>query len=99
MPEPIASVDQDAIKSGLSELVQKTIRETINGLLDERADELVGAGRYERSAARDACRARVVGTLPDGRSARVLVAARLKYVAKSEWGTRRYLDVSVLESA
>ena len=31
-------------------------------------------------------RTRVVGTFPDGKSALMLVAARLKYVAGSEWG-------------
>ena len=40
---------------------------------------------------------RVVGTFPDGKSALMLVAARLKYVADSEWGSRRYLDVSLLK--
>ncbi len=39
---------------------------------------------------------RVVGTFPDGRSALVLVVARLKYVADSEWGSRRYLNASLL---
>jgi len=29
----------------------------------------------------------------------MLVAARLRYAAESEWGARRYLDVSMLESA
>ena len=42
-------------------------------------------------------RTRVVGTFPDGKSALMLVAARLKYVADSEWGSRRYLDVSLLK--
>lgn len=42
-------------------------------------------------------RTRVVGTFPDGRSALMLVTARLKYVADSEWGSRRYLDVSLLD--
>lgn len=41
-------------------------------------------------------RTRVVGAFPDGRSALMLVTARLKYVADSEWGSRRYLDVSLL---
>ena len=41
-------------------------------------------------------RTRVVGTFPDERSALMLVTARLKYVAESEWGSRRYLDVSLL---
>ena len=42
-------------------------------------------------------RTRVVGTFPDGKSALMLVAARLKYVADSERGLRRYLDVSLLK--
>lgn len=42
-------------------------------------------------------RTRVVGTFPDGRSALMLVTARLKYVAKSEWESRRYLDVTLLD--
>lgn len=41
--------------------------------------------------------ARVVGTFRDGRSALMLVTARLKYVAESERGSRRYLDVSLLD--
>lgn len=39
---------------------------------------------------------RVVGAFSDGRSALMLLPARLKYVADSEWGSRRYLDVSLL---
>ena len=42
-------------------------------------------------------RTHVVGTFPDGRSALMLVTARLKYVAESEWGSRRYLDVTLLD--
>ena len=29
----------------------------------------------------------------------MLVTARFKYVAESEWGSRRYLDVTLLEEA
>ncbi len=42
-------------------------------------------------------RTRVVGTFPDGKSALMLVTARLKYVAESEWGSRRYLDAALLD--
>ncbi|MBQ3329503.1 MAG: transposase, partial [Eggerthellaceae bacterium] len=42
-------------------------------------------------------RTKVVGAVPDGKSALMLVTARLKYVADSEWGSRRYLDVSLLD--
>jgi transposase-like protein len=41
-------------------------------------------------------RTRVVGSFPDGRSALMLVAARLRHVAGTRWGTRRYLDMSRL---
>ena len=136
MPNPIVSFDEEAVKSELRELVRKTIEETINAMLDEEADQLVGAGPYERTDERAAYRAehyergftttsgqvtlkmpklkdmrfatavierrktrrtRVVGTFPDGKSALMLAAARLKYVADSEWGSRRYLDVSHLK--
>ena len=42
-------------------------------------------------------RTRVVGTFPDGNSALMLVTARPRYVAESEWGSRRYLDVALLD--
>ena len=42
-------------------------------------------------------RTRAGGAFPDGRSALMLATARLKYVAESEWGSRRYLDVTLLE--
>ena len=42
-------------------------------------------------------RTRVVGTFPDGNSALMLVTARLKHVAESEWSARRYLDVTLLD--
>jgi transposase-like protein len=41
-------------------------------------------------------RTRVVGTFPDGESALVLVAARLRHMAGTKWGTRRYLNMDRL---
>jgi putative transposase len=41
-------------------------------------------------------RTRVVGAFPDGQSALMLVAARLRHVAGSRWGTRKYLDMTRL---
>ena len=43
-------------------------------------------------------RTRVVGTFPDGESALMLVAARLRYVAGTKWGTRRYLSIDKLRA-
>jgi putative transposase len=41
-------------------------------------------------------RTRVVGAFPDGRSALMPVAARLRHIAGTRWGTRRYLDMERL---
>jgi len=41
-------------------------------------------------------RTRVVGAFPDGRSALMLVAARLRHISGTKWGTRRYLDIDRL---
>ena len=41
-------------------------------------------------------RTRVVGCFPDGNSALMLVAARLRHVAGTKWGSRRYLDMEHL---
>jgi transposase-like protein len=41
-------------------------------------------------------RTRVVGAFPDGRSALMLVAARLRHIASTKWGKRRYLVMETL---
>ncbi len=41
-------------------------------------------------------RTRVVGAFPDGNSALMLVAARLRHVAATKWGTKRYLQMNRL---
>jgi transposase-like protein len=47
--------------------------------------------RLERLTREIRRRPRVVGAFPDGESALVLVAARLRHMAGTKWGTRRYL--------
>ena len=49
-PNQIAPFDEGAVKSELRELVKKTLEETINAVIDEKADQLVGAGHYERGS-------------------------------------------------
>jgi transposase-like protein len=41
-------------------------------------------------------RTRVVGNFPDGKSALMLAAARLRHVASSRWGSVRYLNMDHL---
>lgn len=42
------------------------------------------------------CRTRVIGTVPDGESALMLVCARLRYIASNDWGKKRYLNMKHL---
>ena len=165
MPGPTVTLNEESPRPDLRELARKTVEDTLNGLLEAEADDLVGAGRAAVAAmlkavhameSREAAeakalavadelermrlgeparvvragyaetltytgfprehwarirtnnaierlnrevrrRTRVVGTFPDGKSALMLVTARLKYVAESKWGSRRYLDVTLLE--
>lgn len=41
-------------------------------------------------------RTNVVGAFPDGRSALMLAAARVRYISDRTWSQRRYMDVSML---
>ena len=41
-------------------------------------------------------RTRAIGAFPDGNSALMLVCARLRHVAASEWGSKRYMDMEHL---
>ena len=43
-------------------------------------------------------RTRVVGTFPDGNSALMLVCARLRHVAGTQWGAKKYMNMKHLET-
>lgn len=57
MSDPIVTFDEAAVRGELKELVRQTVEDTLNALLEEEADDLIGADRYERTAEREACRA------------------------------------------
>ena len=44
-------------------------------------------------------RTRVVGTFTDGNSALMLVCARLRHVAGTQWGNKKYMNMKHLEAA
>ncbi len=44
-------------------------------------------------------RTRVVGGFPDGNSALMLVCARLRHVADTQWGNKKYMKMKHLEVA
>jgi transposase-like protein len=53
----VIQIDEARIRDHLREMVRGTVEETLNAMLDAEADQLCGAGRYERSQARQDTRA------------------------------------------
>lgn len=52
MSNGIIQFNEDLIKHDLNDLVRSSVEETLNALLDKKADELVNVQKYERSASR-----------------------------------------------
>ena len=52
MSEKIITLNEDAVKTELKDLVRKSVEETLNELLDSEAEELTGAAKYERKESR-----------------------------------------------
>ena len=44
------------------------------------------------------CRTRVVGSFPDGNSVLMLFCARLRHVAGTQWGNKKYMNMKHLET-
>jgi len=53
----IIQIDEEGVRKHLKEIVKGTVQETLNTLLDEEADRLCNARRYERTEARKDTRA------------------------------------------
>ena len=53
----VIQIDEARIRDHLGEMVRGTVDETLNAMLEAEADQLCGAGRYERSPARQDTRA------------------------------------------
>ena len=81
-----------------SSLVKKGINETLEYMSfpDQHWRHIRTNNPLERVMREIRRRTRVVGSFPDGNSALMLVAARLRHIAGSAWGTRRYLNTRLL---
>lgn len=49
---PVVQIDKQRIQPHLDEVVQSTVEETLNGLLDAEAERLCGARKYEGTESR-----------------------------------------------
>ena len=61
-------VDTEKVRGHLDEVVRSTVEATLNQLLDEEADRIAGAGKYERTAQRRDTRAGVPSPQRAGRA-------------------------------
>ena len=81
----MVQLNEEAIKGRIKELVCGSVE-----------GALIAIERLTREIRR---RTRVVGTFPDGNSALMLVCARLRYVAGTQWGNKKYMNMKHLEAA
>ena len=56
MSEKIVTLNEELIKGQLKELVRGSVEETLNELLEQEAEKLTQAARYERNEARQGYR-------------------------------------------
>jgi transposase-like protein len=86
--------------SAAAQLVETSIEETLSyyAFPSEHQRSLRTNNPLERVMREIRRRTRVVGAFPDGNSALILVAARLRHIAGTHWGKRRYLDMSRLKT-
>lgn len=78
--------------------VERTIHETLSymGYPREHWRSIATNNPLERLMREIRRRTRVVGSFPDGESAVMLAAARLRHISGTKWGIRRYLDMKRL---
>lgn len=84
---------------GAAEIVREGIAETLSyyGFPREHWRRIRTNNPLERIMREIRRRTRVVGSFPDGNSALMLVAARLRHIAGTKWGMRKYLKMDRLE--
>ena len=82
-----------------AELVREGIGETLTyyAFPDKHHRQIRTNNPLERLMREIRRRSRVVGCFPDGRSALMLAAARLRYIAATKWDTRRYMNMDRLK--
>ena len=103
--EAAESKSKDVIKKLLAmklkaaaELVEGSVHETLAyyGYPPQHWLKIKTNNPMERLLKEARRRTKVVGAFPDGNSALMLVAARLRHVSSTHWGTRKYMNMERL---
>ena len=99
--EQVATEMESRKLRGAANCLREGIGETTTYLLPEFPDghrrRIRTNNMIERLNREIRRRTRVVGGVPDGNSALMLICARIRLVTANEWSTRRYLDMSRLD--
>ena len=96
--EPVIATLRDMRLGKAAELVEAKIHETLTYYNCPQANwiKLKTNKPMERIMREIRRRTKVVGAFPDGESALMLVSARLRHIASTSWGTRRYMSMDWL---
>ena len=103
--EAAESKSKDVIKKlqamklkAAAELVEGSVHETLayHGYPPQHWLKIKTNNPMERLLKEARRRTKVVGAFPDGNSALMLVAARLRHVSSTHWGTRKYMNMKRL---
>ena len=94
----VVSTLRDMRLGKAAELVEAKIHETLTYYNYPQAHwiKLKTNNPMERIMREIRRRTKVVGAFPDGESALMLVSARLRHIASTTWGTRRYMSMDWL---
>ncbi len=97
--EAVAIKLQDMKLKKAAELVRQGAEETLSyySFPREHWRSLRTNNPLERIMREIRRRSRVVGCFPDGNSALMLAAARLRHIAGTRWGTRKYMNMDRLQ--
>ena len=95
----VIKIDDARIQNHLDQMVRSTVEETLSiyHFPREHWRQIRTNNPLERIMREIRRRSRVVGCFPDGHSALMLAAARLRYIAGTKWGSRGYLNMERLK--
>jgi transposase-like protein len=84
---------------GAAKIVDESVHETLSyySFPSQHWKRIRTNNRLERLMKEIRRRTRVVGAFPDGQSALMLAAARLRYVASRSWSSRVYLNMKLIQ--
>ena len=95
MSDKIIQLNEDLIKHDLKDLVRSSVEETLTYMdfPTQHWTRIRTNNTIERLNREIKRRTKAIGAFPDGQSALILVCARLRHVAATNWGARRYMNM------